>query len=63
MNYKLRPDQNGSRPPTFINMDEKINTITEYRQTLDFDSIASKYLTRTDFHQYRGNEVSSCFLN
>ena len=33
MNYKLRPDQNGSRPPTFINMDVKIVTITEYRQT------------------------------
>ena len=63
MNYKLRPDQNRSRSPTFINIDVKIVMITEYRQTLDFDSIASKYLTRTDFHQYRGNEVSSCFLN
>ena len=55
MNYKLRPDQNRSRSPTFINIDVKIVMITEYRQTLDFDSIASKYLTRTDFHQYRGN--------
>ena len=63
MNYKLRPDQNRSRSPTFINIDVKIVMITEYRQTLDFVSIASKYLTRTDFHKYRGNEVSSCFLN